>query len=292
VRPKLTVIFDRSAFHGGRFDLLRGSALSELVKRNVILVHHSTTFLEETISMYERESNHAELRRQLPFILDICNGRWFAARSEIWQRELVQNRGALANVFLKERERKVMQTNMRQGVFQPGRWDILDAIPHKDIEREKSRRLRSIHVQARHDIAQQRRSLPHLKNQRPPDPVAFIRQEIDEWGRQTITRYVGRTDKSHLVDRWRGNKEWYPYLTTSLQGQIYAFWYAMIEQNKPIDENAHVDVDLLSCLNSADAIVSADDRFLKDAFDVLWLAKGKLFFSPERFVQHLSLIST
>jgi hypothetical protein len=45
----MKIIFDRSAFHRKRFDLLKGSRLLELVSRGKILVYHTAVFLDETI---------------------------------------------------------------------------------------------------------------------------------------------------------------------------------------------------------------------------------------------------
>src|SRR5882762_8122066 len=112
MQPKLTLIFDRSAFHGGRFDSLRKSQLLPLIKAGVVLVHHTPAFLEETISLYEKPDNRDELRAQLPFILEICNGRWFLQPEELWNLELVQHAGPNANVFVKEWRRRDTERRM------------------------------------------------------------------------------------------------------------------------------------------------------------------------------------
>ena len=44
----MRVIFDRSAFHGDRFDLLKGSRLSQPVQERKIFIYHTRVFLEET----------------------------------------------------------------------------------------------------------------------------------------------------------------------------------------------------------------------------------------------------
>ena len=64
---KLRVIFDRSAFHGSRFDVLAKSPLLALSKQRRISVYHTPILLEETIRMYLKEKNREELRRQLPY---------------------------------------------------------------------------------------------------------------------------------------------------------------------------------------------------------------------------------
>jgi len=293
-RPKLTVIFDRSAFHGDRFDLLAQSRLLALVKRNVILVHHPLPFLEETISMYEKEKNRDQLRKQLLFLLDICNGRWFREPSEIWNIELAQNRGATANVFEDEKRRRKTEANIRRGVLSGGDWKAFwQGLPEKDAQRQRQANYRRILGEIRQSVASTLKQRPELKRQKPPGALEFINTQIDDWGAKMISRYVGRKhrDKSAIVSMWRHNKQRYPFVTSSFEGQIFAYWQAAAEHNKPIDGNAIVDVDVLTCLHRADAIVSADNKFLRDAFDLLWRPKGKTYFSPQEFVARLQLFA-
>jgi len=291
VSAPLTVIFDRSAFHGSRFDLLAASPLLDLAKQNRIVVHHPAPLLEETISMFEKQENHAELRRQLPFVLDICNGRWFRGRGEIWELELTRNLGPAADVFEPDSARRIAEQNIRDGVFGTEPWDgFKQAIPDKDVERQKQARLHKIQSEMRREIAAKRKADVRLKRQKPPPAATFIENELEHWGEQIISRYVGTSYRALLVRRWTTDKQRYPFLTSSLEGQIFANWHALVEHNKRIDRNSHVDVEVLACLNRADAIVSADAGFLKDAFDVLWRPKGKLLYTPEAFVDYLNSV--
>lgn len=284
----LTVIFDRSAFHGRRFDLLAASPLLQLVRKNRVIVHHSAALLEETISMFEREANHAELRKQLPFILDACNGRWFRDRGDIWELELTRDLGPAADVFEPDSVRRITEENIRDGVFGNGPWEeFKKALPDKDVERQKQVRLHKIQSEMRREIAAKRKAHPSLKRQKPPPAATFIESELENWGEQIISRYVGTSYRALLVRRWTKDKQRYPFLTSSLEGQVFANWHALVAHNKRIDRNAHVDVEVLACLNRADAVVSSDAGFLKDAFDVLWRPKGRKLFSPEEFAQYL-----
>lgn len=285
----LTIIFDRSAFHGSRFDLLAASPLLGLARQNRIVVHHPAPLLEETISMFEKQENHAELRKQLPFILEICNGRWFRGRGEIWELELTRNLGPNADVFEPDSTRRIAEQNIRDGVFGTEAWnDFKQAIPDKDLERQKQARLHKIQSGMRREIAAKRKADNRLKRQKPPSAAPFIENELDDWGEQIISRYVGTSYRALLVRRWITDKQRFPFLTSSLEGQIFANWHALVEHNKRIDPNSHVDVEVLACLNRADAIVSADEGFLRDAFEALWRPKGKLLYRPEAFVKHLN----
>lgn len=73
-----------------------------------------------------------------------------------------------------------------------------------------------------------------------------------------------------------------------MEGTLYSQWHAMVEYNKKIDLNSQTDIQLLSYLHRADAIVSNDERFLKDAFTELWLPFRKQLLTTEQLVAFLN----
>jgi hypothetical protein len=86
----MKVIFDRSAFHGDRFDLLKSSRLSQLVQEREVFIYHTAVFLEETFRMIDssRQNVKDELRRQWPYLRSICKvprsieGNWWRFRCD------------------------------------------------------------------------------------------------------------------------------------------------------------------------------------------------------------------
>jgi hypothetical protein len=288
-----TVVFDRSAFHRARFDLLSKSALLPLTKCGAITVHHSDAFLEETISMYVKEKNHTELRRQLPYILEICNGRWFRATLDIWDRELRLNQGVDTDVFEEEPVRTIAQNKMLEAVARGGEWpEFKSALPEKDVERGKQEGFRRALLKMRRDIEAYKKSDRSLRHQPAPSVEEFIHHEIESFGAIVIAKHIATSYSMTLKNRWKAHKDRYPFFTTGLEGRAYAAWHAMVEHNKRIDPNAQVDVEMLTCLNRADAIVSADTRFQKDCFDVLWKPRGKLFLTPEEFAGRVNRMAS
>ncbi len=291
MRQKLTLIFDRSAFHGERFDLLKKSQLHRLIKARVLLVHHTPAFLEETVSLYEKPENRDELRAQLPFILDICNGRWFLQAEELWNLELVQHAGPNANVFVKEWRRRDTERRMREGVLGPMPWtELLSSLPSKDAERQKQFRQHALHVEMRKEVADKRKAADVPKHAKPAAASELINHEADSWGWELISRFIHHPDKRGIYCAWKKNKMSCPFFTSFVEGTLYGQWHAMVEYNKKIDLNAQVDIQLLSYLHRADVVVSNDERFLKDAFAELWLPKRKRLFSSEQLVTFLKIL--
>ena|ERR1700733_7647179 len=99
----MRVIFDRSAFHGERFEVLKNSPLAVLVARNRVHVYHTPIFLEETASTVDSARATDEWKKHLSFALDICNGGIFEEKIEIWRSELVEGKGRHARHLLPER---------------------------------------------------------------------------------------------------------------------------------------------------------------------------------------------
>ena len=284
----MTVIFDRSAFHGEYFSLFTQSRLLSLTKRGLVLVHHTPQFMEETLSMYERNKNRDELRRQLPYLLAICNGRLFLPQDEVWHLELVQNAGPTANVFVKEWRRRETEGRILRGAFTEANWpEFQAALPHKDGERQKQHRQRMLYSEMRHEVAQKRRELRTPKAAAAPLASEVIHTLTDNIGTDIILKNIRHQKPGRIAANWSRNKSRSPIFTSFIEGLAYSTWYAAVQVNKPIDKNAQVDIQMLAYLHQADAIVTRDTKFLKDCFDEIWKRRGKRLLSPEQFLESI-----
>lgn len=61
----------------------------------------------------------------------------------------------------------------------------------------------------------------------------------------------------------------------------------MEDQSSPIDVNAQPDLDLMTHLLSADALITNEKGFMRRAFDDLWRPRGKVLFTSEEFATFL-----
>jgi hypothetical protein len=71
---------------------------------------------------------------------------------------------------------------------------------------------------------------------------------------------------------------------------VFAEYYAVIEKNKKLDKNAQADWQLMTYLNRADILVSADMKFQRSAFVELWEPHGKKFMTPDEFVNFIEAL--
>jgi len=79
----------------------------------------------------------------------------------------------------------------------------------------------------------------------------------------------------------------FPHFTAFVGFWIYSLYDAETNQNSPLDRNWQPAAEQLCFLVDADAVVSADLNFMKEAFEVLWQPNQKRFFTPEEFVAFL-----
>ena len=61
----------------------------------------------------------------------------------------------------------------------------------------------------------------------------------------------------------------------------------MTQSNDKIDLNAQADLDLMTYLLHANALVSNEAGFLHQAFEDLWCHKSKVIFTSQQFVDFI-----
>jgi hypothetical protein len=285
----MRVIFDRSAFHGERFGVLRDSPLQRLVNAKRVTVIHTPIFLEETITTFGKEGANGEWPEHLAFALDICNGGFFEEAVDIWHAELVCGRGRQARFLLRERRnrhgsREELVARLRRAVADGDlRREWIETQPARDESYRKKQNQRQSANAIRAKVSQALKSWP------PPDhrltEVNFEvskRSEFISVGRH-LMRLVDPARQPVLGDQWERNPTQYPFYSAFVEGLVYSLHYAAIEHNKRIDDNAQADFEQLAYLTWADMFVLNDTRFLRDCFDAIWRPRGKRLESAESF---------
>src|SRR5579862_6730198 len=106
----MRVIFDRSSFHGERFELLRASPIGECQRRGLLTVYHTEIFFNETLEAGISQGAKGDWREHLGFALDICDGGLFLTKEPIWRAELIQGRGTFARHLYPARESRQYQS--------------------------------------------------------------------------------------------------------------------------------------------------------------------------------------
>jgi hypothetical protein len=86
---------------------------------------------------------------------------------------------------------------------------------------------------------------------------------------------------------WSLDPTRFPHFTAFAELFAYSHYDAEQNQNSPLDWNWQSDAEQLCFLVDVDLIVSADQQFMRRAFDELWKPKGKRMLTPEEFVELL-----
>jgi hypothetical protein len=292
----MRVIFDRSAFHGERFVVLKNSPLAVIAGRNRVQVFHTPVFLEETASTAGSPGGSDEWKRHLSFALDICNGGIFEDKMDIWHGELVEGRGLHARHLIPERasrrtgSRPRLIRRLRDGMV-TGEIKTLweEVATERDDSYFKKIRQRQIGTDIRRDVAKALKSMP--KGKRAEASFKHFRNaELLRAGVHLMSLVDG-PHHAALASQWARNPTSYPFYSAFVEGLLYAHWYAAVEHNKPIDGNAQADYEQLAYLCWAEVFVSNDAKFQLDAFNELWRPRGKRFETAESFAALMSRLA-
>lgn len=290
-RP-LKVIFDRSAFHGARFDLLAGSRLLRLVQAGKIVVFHTSVFLEETLRMAASKNDdaHAELRRQWPFLRSICNGGLFKPLlfgdppkwRSVCDEELGGGDKEINWPLAPSLSRNAIEAKVTAFLEGSGPLpELAEARPKYDqIEQVKKQNKAT------------RFSLRGERTLRKGETFREYHQSVFEYAASLLIlrppelpmQLAALDQPQAKFDAWKRDPTKFPHFTAFVGFLIYSLYDAEKNQNSALDPNWQGDAEQLCFLTDVDAMISSDRGFMKDSFEALWQPSEKLLFTPEEFV--------
>ena len=282
-KPNFRVVFDTNAFTPEHFDLLAEGPLLDLCKAGRITPIYGHVFLEETFRSYGMEKRRDDLvKKWIPFIGATVD-RFCKDFIEIWHEELVQGRGRKTNIFMDMAMQEKLAARLAK-VPLDGSWRAFHASKSdREIEDEKRTAQRETSKEIRQEVADWKKSFGYdAKRHGQADFRRYIAMEIDRAGLGFIEAQVRCWNPRAVANRWMRDKEAYPFFTRFVANMLYISFCAATRPNDKIDINAQADLDLMTHLIHADAVVSNETGFLRSAFNDIWRPKGKvLFTSPE-----------
>lgn len=288
----LRVLFDTNTFQPDQFELLANGPLVHLCKIGRILPVYGHVFLEEMWRSYGNEGKRAHLvERWIPFIVDTVD-RFCEDFITIWQRELVQGHGRKTNIFMWPRNQRNLLRNLQHGPAD-GSWKAWHATQNeRAVEDSKRSSQREVSKGIRQEVADWRKAVGYSerKHGKVIPFKEFAKREIDRSGRQFIAALVECHAPEAVADRWSRDKSAYPYFTTFVENMTYMGYYAATRPNDGIDLNAQADLDLMTHLLRADALVSNETGFLRNAFNDIWRPRGKVLFTSQEFADFIKKV--
>jgi hypothetical protein len=289
MRP-LRIVFDTNAFSGANFDVLESGPMRALCRKGRIAPVYGHVFFEETLRAYGNEGKRNDLvNRWLPFIVETCD-RICNDFVGIFHDELVRGLGPHAPKLLPSRDYERVKAAV-QHIPLDGSWRAWHASqPELSIEDGKKAAQREISKQIRQEVADWRKAVRYSRKRDGRLQLDnFLNAELDQGGREFLINgsIVESKDPAALYDRWSRAKAQYPYFTMFVLNMAYIAHYAADKPNDPIDMNAQADLDIMTHLMHADAVVSNETGFFRTAFDDLWRSRGKIMFNSVEFGRFL-----
>jgi hypothetical protein len=278
MRP-LRIIFDSNIFSVDNFGALDYALFRKLYANRRVMPIYTAVILEEVLQTYSLESKRTQLLdRWLPFIIETAP-KFCLELPKIWHQELVQKKGCHANIFMDAMRRKKTLQYL------------------KKLPRDGSCPLINIIQPLRDEIASEKKisrqdSIERRNNFDANDPwlieiFSADHERLEEFGIGIIERRFPTQNHRAISSRWLRDPCRYPYFTQFVKNCMFRHSYPSIDKSAPIDKNAQADLDILTHLLYADVLVSNEKKFMKYAFDKLWLPRKKVMFTSNEFAEFL-----
>jgi hypothetical protein len=285
----LRVVFDTNAFQPAHFELLADGPLPHLCKIGRIVPVYGNVFLEEMWRAYGNEGKRAHLvERWIPFIVKTVD-RFCEDFINIWHRELVQGLGRKANIFMRPSRQASLLRSLRT-VPADGSWKAWHSTrQERVVEDGKRAAQREVSKDIRQEVSDKLKAAGYSRQQHggPIPFYQFARQEVDRGGREFIEAKIACRDPKAVAYRWSRDRTAYPYFTTFIENLTYMGYYAATRPNNRIDLNAQADLDLMTHLLRADALVTNETGFMRNAFDDIWRPRRKVLFASQEFADFI-----
>src|SRR5258706_5223476 len=147
----IRITLDRSIFHGENFERLLQSPLIAACRSGKYSVYHSSVLIEETLKLLRLPERRAAAEKEIKFLIEIGNGRWFRDPWEIWNGEL-EGKSKSEYLFLSRNEQKSYSQKMTNGnltgEFLKRSFDDVDKLKIDD----KKDAMKKLFVDLRHTV--------------------------------------------------------------------------------------------------------------------------------------------
>lgn len=263
--------------------------MRKLCRSGRIAPIYGDALIEETLNAYRIERKRDDLvNRWLPFIVDTANRKICKFLFSIWHEELVQERGPNTHIFMRRRDYETLVSGI-SSIPLDDSWQLWHSSQsERDIEKGKRAAMREVLKSMRQEMADWRKAIDYRPKKHGTGSLdTYLESEVDYAGRQLIPTIIKAKNLHAIACRWSDAKMRYPYFTQFVINGLYIAHHAMTKNNDAIDENAQVDLDLMTHLLHADALVSNETGFLKCAFDDLWRPQRKVLFTSSEFANFI-----
>ena len=282
---KTKVLFDRSVFHGNKFEELKNCFNNRHLKATLSIYGNPILF-EETLGLLDK-GKEKELKSHLNFIFEITNSRWFRGNHDIWPLELSISSRNNKYFFMSSSEAQRMKDNLMKNIFMEklDHDELKDMADKKDEMRTKNKNIRDLCKKMRVKFPKMAKEKGKSLKLFKGSFNDFLKNDIDVTGELIIKQHVdGLANKDKVISDWKKRKNMYPYFTQWVKLFLYIQFHAMVNQSEGIEKNAMLDIGQLTLMLNLDIFVSDDNSFMRSAFMQVYNVDKK-FMNLDEFIE-------
>jgi hypothetical protein len=264
------VLFDRSIFHGTKFDQLISSGLDKHVKLGKLKVFFTPMFLEETLT--HSQINMPEFSSHWNFITSINGQKWFKLAEEIVSIELGDRiKGEKYYLRPKERVHTVMRGTKKLIDGTLPQSDLNEIVAEIEHNRENRRQFRQARLDMRYSNKPGKGSFS-----------TFFDDEV-EWYIENLLMPHHKDDVNYL-NTWRTKRKQCKFTEQFIRSSLATIFLPVSDHNLKVGANDNADSEQLAFLLWADMIISDDTKYMRAAFQLLHGNSDKRFLTLSEFL--------
>lgn len=271
------VIFDRSIFHGERFNALTKSPLSLAVRNGHVKLLYTSIFLEETL-MFSRKRSE-EFLEHWRFIVSLNRSHWFKTSERILPYELSRRAGSDDFYLLKPSQIETLVARAPR---------LTDkSILGDDMDRTLE------HVARNYEFRDDERSRRLSLRYHNPQTNSDFETEFERYAEKFLqVGIMPRYRHSRgFIKVWREHRSELKFTDMYLRSWFSTRFLPVVDHRLKVHRNDRVDAEQLAYLVWADIFVSDDLGIIPPAFKLLYPNQDKTLYSSAQFITFLNSLT-
>jgi hypothetical protein len=270
------IILDRSIFHKDKFLNLKQSNLQALVSSNDIQLFYTPLFLEETLQYHT--INITDFKNQWNYIVSINPSKWFHLASDIIPIELGNSFSGRKYYLHSLSDIQTVVKNVE--LFLVGNapmeqyTEAQNEISKNDLVRTQFRKDR---IDLRQSVPRRNYSFDNYVND---NAEWYIENGLMKW----------HTNSANFLTNWRNQQSKCRFTQSFIRAWFSTLFLPVANHQLKIDINDKSDAEQLAYLEWGDIFVSDDEKFMKEAFHLLYGKSQKRFMSSAEFIAFIKQI--
>jgi len=265
------ILFDRSIFHGDKFELLRSSNLTSDVRKGKFRVFLTPMFVEETLM--HALNDKAQFSEHWDFIISLIGQKWFKMAEEIVAIELgYRIRGS--NYYFQPRAR-VRRTIKNVNYF------VANSLTQKEHDQIMTEIKNN--KETWKQFRQKRLELRKTVKPGTYDLSSYFESNVEWYIENGLMAF--HSNSANFLETWRRHRAQCIFTEHFIRAWFATSLLPVRDHSLKVDENDRSDAEQLAFLVWADMIVSDDSHFMKEAFNILYPNSPKGFVSLSEFLE-------